>query len=515
MARTLVAVGAALLLFLGAAAPSRAETAPPDGSVTVAGAGGASTEAAAEPGHEVGGGQAEHEAKGHEASEPAPWWVAFFVLLLLSIAMLPLVNEHWWESNRNKAYIAGALSLPVLAYYLFVDWHPLVHSLLEFFSFIVLLWALFTVSGGIVLRGDLAATPRTNTIFLAVGAVIANIFGTTGAAMLLIRPLLATNAERKFKKHIVIFFIFLVANVGGCLTPLGDPPLFLGYLRGVPFTWTLRLWPIWLPTVIFLLIVFYIWDRVAYRKERAEDIRYDNEHREPLRLQGTLNFVWIAGVLAATVLSKEWAQLSQSLGIYQDGVNTHSVWYGFLSSGSPWREIIMITMGVLSMKYTKKALREANDFNFHAITEVAVLFAGIFVTMIPALQLLSAHGASLGLTEPWQFMWATGILSSFLDNAPTYLVFATTGASYVGAEGAIQQLVTMGPTYLAAISIGAVFMGANTYIGNAPNFMVKVIADTAGERRVKMPSFFGYMKWSVLILVPTYAVVSLVAFVLF
>lgn len=455
------------------------------------------------------------EEVAHHAEEPAPYWVTFFVLLLLSIAILPLVKEHWWESNLHKGYVAAALSLPVLVMYLTTDWHALVHSLLEYFSFIVLLWALFTVSGGIVLRGDLAATPRTNTLFLAVGAVIANIFGTTGAAMLLIRPLLATNAERKNKKHIVIFFIFLVANVGGCLTPLGDPPLFLGYLRGVPFTWTLGLWPEWLGTSLFLLTLFYFWDRAAYRRERPEDVRYDATHRQPLRLEGNLNFVWIAGVLCATLLSKSWADLSQALGLYTPGENTGSVWYAFLASGSPWRELVMITMGVLSMVFTKRALRKANDFNFHAIIEVAVLFAGIFITMIPALQLLSAHGAEMGLSEPWQFMWATGILSSFLDNAPTYLVFATAGSSYVGGGGAIEALVTLGPEYLVAISLGAVFMGANTYIGNAPNFMVKVIADTAGERRVKMPSFFGYMKWSVGILIPTYAVVTIIAFFVF
>jgi len=448
------------------------------------------------------------------ATEPAPYWVAFFVLLLLAIALLPLVKEHWWESNLHKAYVAGALSIPVLAYYLATDWHALVHSLLEYGSFIVLLWALYTVSGGIVLRGDLPATPRTNTIFLAVGAVIANVFGTTGAAMLLIRPLLATNAERKRKKHVVIFFIFLVANVGGCLTPLGDPPLFLGYLRGVPFTWTLSLWPEWLGTSAFLLALFYVWDSVQYRREHPDDVRYDATHREPLRLAGSLNFLWIAGVLAATLLSKEWAALSQALGLWTPGEHTDSVFSAALESGSPWREAVMVAMGLLSMRFTRRALRQANGFTFGAITEVAVLFAGIFVTMIPALQLLSAHGHELGITAPWQFLWATGGLSSFLDNAPTYLVFATAASSYAGGGGEIAALLTLAPQLLAAVSIGAVFMGANTYIGNAPNFMVKVIAETAeADRRVRMPSFFGYMLWSVGILLPTYAVMTLLAFV--
>ena len=436
----------------------------------------------------------------------------FFVLLLLSIAVLPLIREHWWESNQNKAYVVGALSLPVLVYYLVVDWHPLVHSLLEYFSFIVLLWALFTVSGGIVLKGDLAATPRTNTLFLAVGALIANIFGTTGAAMLLIRPLLATNQERKHKKHVVIFFIFLVANVGGCLTPLGDPPLFLGFLRGVPFEWTLKLWPIWLPTALALLAIFYVWDTIAYRRERPEDVRFDKETIEPLSMRGNLNFVFIAGVLGATLLSKQWAQLSAGMGLWEQGVHTDSVWYNFLAGGSPWRELIMIAMGLLSLKFTKKTLREENDFSFYAIIEVAVLFIGIFMTMVPALQLLEIYGKDMGLSEPWHFMWATGILSSFLDNAPTYLVFATTAASFSGLGQDIPGLIAKAPAFLAAVSVGAVFMGANTYIGNAPNFMVKVIADTAGERRVKMPSFFGFMKYSGLILLPLYALITFIFF---
>jgi Na+/H+ antiporter NhaD/arsenite permease-like protein len=516
----LTVVAAALLLAAFSGAPGRAlaaTDAPPAGGIAAAAPAPDSDAAPASPGDAAATAAAagEPHGEGHAASEPAPYWVAFFVLLLLSIAILPLVKEHWWESNLHKGYVAAALSVPVLVFYLVTDWHALAHSLLEYFSFIVLLWALFTVSGGIVLRGNLAATPRTNTIFLAVGAVIANIFGTTGAAMLLIRPLLATNAERKNKKHIVIFFIFLVANVGGCLTPLGDPPLFLGYLRGVPFTWTLGLWPEWLGTSLFLLALFYVWDRIQYRKEHPDDVQFDAAQRQPLRLEGSLNFLWIAGVLGATLLSKNWAELSQSWGLYAPGENTHSIWYGFLASGSPWRELVMITMGALSMVFTKRALRQANDFNFHAITEVAVLFAGIFVTMIPALQLLSAHGAEMGLTEPWQFMWATGLLSSFLDNAPTYLVFATAGSSFVGGGGEIARLVELGPELLVGISLGAVFMGANTYIGNAPNFMVKVIADTAGERRVKMPSFFGYMKWSAGILIPTYAVVTVIAFFLF
>ena len=441
-------------------------------------------------------------ASGGHVVEPHYLWVSFFALLLLGIAILPLFREHWWESNRNKGIVAGLLSIPVLGFYFVNSPGELVHPIQEYFSFIVLLWALYTISGGIVLRGSMRPTPGVNTILLAIGTLVANIFGTTGAAMLLIRPLLRTNEKRKNKIHIVIFFIFLVANVGGCLTPLGDPPLFLGYLRGVPFTWTLKLFPIWAPTATALLIIFYIWDRRAYAREE-ESVRNAEVGTERISLAGKINFLFILGVLAATIFSQQLQSVVEATG------------FGW-PEGSPYRELIMIGMGLMSMALTPSLLRKENRFNFEAITEVAVLFAGIFITMVPALALLQIHGGELGLTEPWQFMWTTGILSSFLDNAPTYIVFATTGASVAGVES-IRQLplhVEYGAVLLKAISIGAVFMGANTYIGNAPNFMVKVIADTAQERRVKMPSFFGYMAYSGLILLPLYALVTIIAFVL-
>jgi Na+/H+ antiporter NhaD/arsenite permease-like protein len=432
--------------------------------------------------------------------EPHAVWVSFFVLLLLSIAVLPLVVEHWWESNRNKSLVAAALSVPVASYYLFSQPAQLLHPMEEYFSFIVLLWSLYTISGGIVLRGAIKGTPRANTILLLLGAVIANVFGTTGAAMLLIRPLLRMNAGRKFKKHIVIFFIFLVANVGGCLTPLGDPPLFLGYLRGVPFEWTLKLFPIWAPTLAVLLVIFYAWDVKAWRKE---DILYRKLPPEggKFAIAGNLNFLLVGGVMCATVFSPQLQQVSDTVGLGWGG-------------GSPWRELIMIAMGIISMYVTPKAYRTENRFNFDAIIEVAVLFAGIFITMIPALSLLEIHGAELGLSQPWHFMWATGILSSFLDNAPTYLVFASAATS-VAQVPDIASLVSsaVGEPLLKAVSIGAVFMGANTYIGNAPNFMVKVIADTAREQRVRMPSFFGYMLYSIVILMPVYIIVTAVAFI--
>lgn len=433
--------------------------------------------------------------------EPHPAFVLFFAVLLLGIAILPLAAEHWWESNRNKGIFAGALSLPVLIYYVINQPIAIEHTLLEYLSFIVLLWSLYTISGGIVVQGKLKGTPAINVLILLIGAVLANIFGTTGSAMLLIRPLLKSNEHRKNKKHTFIFFIFAVANIGGCLTPLGDPPLFLGFLRGVPFLWTLQLFPEWATLIVALLSVYYIWDRIAYGKE-SDEVKAHASEGGRLAIGGALNFLFIAGVLGSTLLSSHLKTFADSIGL------------GW-GEGSPWRELIMVAMGLLSLKFTSKALREENRFNFGAIIEVAVLFVGIFITMIPALALLEAHGAELGLTQPWHFFWAAGSLSSFLDNAPTYLVFATAAAAQAGLDPTHLEAMTTSPVgmeLLKAVSLGAVFMGANTYIGNAPNFMVKAIAEGAQERRVKMPSFFGYMAYSCLILVPLFVLVTLVYF---
>lgn len=439
---------------------------------------------------------------GAHVFEPHVAWVTFFVLLLLSIAVLPLINEHWWENNKNRAIVSFGLALPVLIFYLIESPTAIVHSLAEYFSFIVLLWALYTISGGIVLSGTIKGRPGVNTLFLAIGAVIANIFGTTGAAMLLIRPLLRANEGRQHKKHTIIFFIFLVANVGGCLTPLGDPPLFLGYLRGVPFEWTLKLAPVWIPTVLILLTIYYLWDLKAFRKESKES-QVPTGEIEPIRLDGKINFIFILGVLAAVVFSPALYELNASTIGYD--------WSKIgISNGGPWRELIMLTMGILSMILTPRKLREANQFNFAAIIEVAILFAGIFVTMIPATSLLSIHGHELGLDKPWQYMWVTGVLSSFLDNAPTYVIFSTAAA----AGSTLHELAySANAVLLKGVAIGAVFMGAMTYIGNAPNFMVKVIASSAaGNRRVRMPSFFGYMLWSMGILIPVYIFATLLGF---
>lgn len=434
--------------------------------------------------------------------ERVPWILEVFpfVLLLLSIALVPVFGEHWWEKNSHKALVAAICGAPILLNLLIFnrDIHALIHAGKEYVAFIVLLWSLFTISGGIVLRGNLLATPLTNTTFLAIGAVIANIFGTTGAAMLLIRVVLKTNREREYKKHTIIFFIFLVANIGGCLTPLGDPPLFLGFLRGVPFEWTLQLWPMWLTKTAMVLAVYFIWDTMAYRREDKSHRAWDAREQEPLRLHGAINFVFIAGVI-----------LSILFGVKLKSLLTGTVAKDYF----PFGEGLMILMGVLSMVFTSKRLREENDFSFHAIIEVAILFAGIFVTMIPALTLLRLKGGSLGFSQPWQFFWGTGTLSAFLDNAPTYLTFVSLAQGVHGTGEDIVMLATKFSLSLKAISVGAVFMGAYTYIGNAPNFMVKAIAETAPpDTRVKMPSFFGYLMYSLLILFPLDILITLLFF---
>ncbi|HEY6553221.1 MAG TPA: sodium:proton antiporter [Vicinamibacteria bacterium] len=407
---------------------------------------------------------------------PAVGWVAPFALLLLAIAVLPLFAAHFWESNLRKAGLCAVLGLPVLWLYLTRNPGALVHTAFDYASFILLLASLFVISGGVFLDGDLPATPRTNAFFLAGGALLASLIGTTGASMLLIRPLLQTNRERKHVTHTVVFFIFLVSNIGGCLTPLGDPPLFLGYLAGVPFAWTFRLTIPWVFTVALLLAVYYLWDERAYARETVEDRREDRLVLRPLRVAGVENLFLLLGIVLSAA---------------------------FLHA--PWRELVMLTLAVVSMIRTPKDLRAANHFTFHPIVEVAAIFAGIFITMLPALDLLRANGSALGVHEPWQFFWATGALSSFLDNAPTYLAFLAL------AQGLKLAPEVVGVTHevLVAISLGAVFMGANTYIGNGPNFMVRSIAESRG---VRMPGFFGYMLYSGAVLIPVFVVVTFVFF---
>jgi Na+/H+ antiporter NhaD/arsenite permease-like protein len=406
-----------------------------------------------------------------------------FVILLLMIAVMPLAFPHFWEKNRNKAIVAAIVSIPVLIFLLANSPEKLLHSAKEYFSFILLLASLFIISGGILVKGDLKATPAVNTVFLFIGAVLANLVGTTGASMLLIRPLLKTISQRKHIIHIPVFFIFIVSNIGGSLTPLGDPPLFLGYLRGVPFIWTLKLFPIWITAIAILLTVFYIWDSICYKKEKISHIKKDDTQKTPLSISGTINLLFLAGVVLAV----------------------------FFQTPTPYLELIMVLMIVLSMAFTKKELRTENKFTFNPISEVAILFAGIFVTMVPLLALLEEKGASLGVTQPWQFFWLTGSLSSFLDNAPTYLTFTSLAASVTRSigDGGFPVFIGVRQDLLLAISAGAVFMGANTYIGNGPNFMVKSITE---EQKIKVPHFFGYMMYSGMILIPLFILLTFLFF---
>ncbi len=362
----------------------------------------------------------------------------------------------------------------------------------EFIAFIVLLFSLYVISGGINLRGDLPAHPRINVAFLALGTLLASFIGTTGAAMVLIRPVLSTNKERKYRVHTVVFFIFMVCNCGGLLLPVGDPPLFLGYLRGVPFTWTLQLWPYWLGVNIALISIYYVWDKILYAKEEIRSIVRDETQVEPLKLTGKINIPLIIGVVCCVAFIVPGKP------------------FPFLGFESPrfMSEMVMLLLVVTSLLVTKTEVRLRNKFDFDAILEVAALFSGIFICMQVPIELLQIKGASLGLTESSHFFWATGLLSSFLDNAPTYVVFFETASALPHDFGSLLSLGGaryIAEQYLVPISLGAVFMGANTYIGNGPNFMVKSIAESSG---IKMPSFFGYMGYSMLVLIPVFVVLT-------
>jgi len=414
-----------------------------------------------------------------------------FVALLLTIALAPLVTPQWWHHNRSKALVAFVVCVPILIYLGVAAPQVLIEKLQEYFGFIVVIGALFIITGGIHIQGSFAGTPLVNTGLLGIGAVLANLVGTTGASVLLIRPLLRANKARKRVAHLVIFFIFIVGNCGGLLTPIGDPPLLLGFLKGVPFDWTLRLWPQWLLVNGILLIAFNLWDRRAHEPEEKELIH------EPLRVRGAASILGLLGVLA-TILGAGIAA----------------------ARGAPWdagiQELAIVLITVIAYMGTPRENRERNAFTFGPIIEVAILFAAIFVTMAPVLELLNiwARGPGFWLSKPAHFFWASGTLSSVLDNAPTYLVFASSAAGLQGLppHGPFIGALALDPgsaKLLAAISTGSVLMGANTYIGNAPNFMVKAIAEESG---VKMPSFFGYMAYSLAILLPIYVAVWLLFF---
>ncbi|MFZ5983595.1 MAG: sodium:proton antiporter [Acidobacteriota bacterium] len=439
------------------------------------------------------------------------WSVLPFVGILLSIALFPLLAPHFWHHHYPKVSLAWGLLflLPFLLAFRGEAGHETLHIfLIDYVPFIILLWGLFTVSGGIVVRGTLAGTPGINTALLAIGTLIASWTGTTGAAMLLIRPLLRANAARRHKVHVIVFFIFLVANIGGSLTPLGDPPLFLGFLHGVPFFWTMKLLPVMGAASAFLLVLFYLLDRHYYKKEDPQAVAVPDGEKTPLRVDGLVNLLFLGGILGGVLLSGFWRPGSFSLlGIHMEIQNLV-------------RDAIIVAMGGLSLWATPKALRDDNGFTWEPIREVAILFAGIFATIIPALAILKAgeqgHLAFLirSVKEPWQYFWAAGGLSSFLDNAPTYLTFFNMqlGRFYPGLPEAqaVPQLIAQNAVFLKAVAAGAVFMGANTYIGNAPNFMVRSIAEEAG---VDMPSFFGYMfKWSIPVLIPLFVGIGLIFF---
>ncbi len=422
------------------------------------------------------------------------WWsIVPFVVLLVCIAVLPLIpaTAHAWERNWVKLAVALVLGLPVAAWFVLAGaGGEVVHALVEYGQFIVLLLALFVVSGGIFLSGDIRATPRNNTIFLAIGAVIASFIGTTGAAMLLIRPILNTNRERAHKVHTVVFTIFIVANCGGLLTPLGDPPLFLGLLRGVPFSWTFGLWPQWLLVNGLLLLTYYRLDREAYERETAEAIAWDDTARTPLGLRGAINLAFLAVVVAAVALAP-----SLDLHAIETG---HAGW----SDWVPWRELVMLAAAAGSFLLGDKAARfELNQFSWAPILEVAALFIGIFLTMIPALNFLGQVAPALPLNELTMFVFSGG-LSSVLDNAPTYATFFEMAAQLPGQP----RVAGVPEALLVAVSLGAVLGGAMTYIGNGPNFMTKAVADSAG---VAMPSFGGYLRWSLTYLAPVLAVMAL------
>jgi Na+/H+ antiporter NhaD/arsenite permease-like protein len=452
-----------------------------------------------------------HKTDHANLGEVLPLWSCIpFACMLLSIALFPLAAPEFWHHHFGKvsAFWAATLGIPFLIAFRGAALYEILHIVLaDYVPFIILLWSLYTVSGGILLRGTLRGTPIVNVVMLIIGTILASWMGTTGAAMLLIRPFLRANNYRKNRTFMVVFFIFLVANVGGSLTPLGDPPLFLGFLHGVTFFWTFKILPHMVLVVIILLLVYFMVDTYYYRKEGAAAPE-EQESKEPLKLEGAYNFIFLAGIVGSVLMSGmvHWGEINI---------------FGVHRAVQDWvRDGLLILMGILSLMATPIAVRQDNEFSWFPIIEVAYLFIGIFITMIPCLLILKAgpHGALAflinGVTEPKHYFWVTGSLSSFLDNAPTYLTFFNTalGSFYSGMTEAQAVPLLMGENavYLKAISAGAVFFGACSYIGNAPNFMVRSISEEAGT---PMPSFFGYiLKYALVFLIPCFAVVTIIFF---
>ncbi len=427
----------------------------------------------------------------HQATVPL-YSLIPFILMLGSIAVLPLVAYDFWESNKNKLIVSLILGIPTTVWLLLMGFtHELEHSMVyDYIPFIILLGSLFVISGGIFVDGTIKPTPQVNSVILGIGAVLASFMGTTGAAMLLIRPILQANSIRKNKVHTVLFFIAIVANCGGMLTPLGDPPLFMMYLRGAPFEWFFQLMPEWLFANFIFIVVFFFVDTYFLKKEGLDlDEKFSGE-KKPIRIRGNLNFLWLAGVVL-------------SVAFINPNVISF-IKFGHISSFI--REVVMLAMALLSLKFTKQKVRSANRFTWAPIVEVAYLFLGIFITMTPCLIYLEANAKGMGINTPTLFYYATGGLSAFLDNTPTAVTFHSLalGLPQAGADSIVAQIPE---SILKAISVSSVYFGAMTYIGNGPNFMVKAIAES---QNVSMPNFFAYMiKFSIIVLLPIFIIAQL------
>lgn len=445
---------------------------------------------------------------------PPLWMCIPFAGLLLSIAIIPLVKGEWWEKKRPFVVLGWSL-LFIIPFAVKYGVGSAAETVLEcivndYLTFIVLLFGLFCVAGNITVEGSLVGSPRVNVILLGIGTLLSSWIGTTGASMLLVRPVIKMNSWRKHKAHIMVFFIFLISNMGGSLTPIGDPPLLMGFSRGVPFFWSLRFFPILLLNMVILLTMFYQIDKREYRKDIAEGYMPEIKEEEPLiRFEGLHNLIFIVIIIASVILSG----VLPDMPLFQNAageVISIPIFGEVKLAVTSIIEIAMILIAAfLSFMTTDVHIRKKNHFTWGAIEEVAVLFIGIFITMQPALLILKSAGAQLGLTHPSEMFWVTGALSSFLDNTPTYLVFLTTAGAMGFTSGLTTALGIVPVKMLTAISCGAVFMGALTYIGNAPNFMVKSISD---ENGVRMPSFFGYILWSVGCLVPVFLIDTLIFF---
>lgn len=440
--------------------------------------------------------EAEETVKESEIVPPA-WMCIPFACLLLCIAIFPLVKGEWWEENRHWAVILWSV-LFVVPFAIKFGGFKAAEVVLEcivgdYITFIVLLFGLFCVAGNITVRSSLVGSPKVNVLLLTIGTLLSSWIGTTGASMLLVRPVIQMNSWRKNKSHIMVFFIFLVSNMGGSLTPIGDPPLLMGFSRGVPFFWSLRIFPILIFNMLLVLTLFYFIDKAMYRRDIAKGYMPEIKEGEPLvKFQGLHNLIFVAMIIVAVILSGVLPETGITiLGEVK------------LKFSAVLEVAIILVAAFLSFKTTNSEIRRQNHFTWGAIEEVAVLFIGIFITMQPALMILKELGPKLGLSQPFQMFWVTGSLSSFLDNTPTYLVFLTTAGSMNFTTGISTLLGVVPAKMLLAISCGAVFMGAFTYIGNAPNFMVKSISD---ENGIKMPSFFGYILWSICCLAPVFLI---------